>query len=133
MQQVNKVKAMQLKALQWKAQGGRIGFVPTMGFLHEGHISLVQEARKKVGSKGLVVLSIYVNPTQFAPHEDLAKYPRNLPRDKSLCRKAGVDVLFFPADTEMYPRTAGLEFSTYVEEKTLSGPMEGISRPTHFR
>ena len=74
-----------------------------MGYLHAGHLSLVREARKRVGKNGKVVVSIYVNPTQFAPTEDLAKYPRDLKRDLKLCREAGVDVVFTPSDAEMYP------------------------------
>ena len=87
----------------WKRRGVRVGFVPTMGYLHAGHLSLVREARKRVGKNGKVVVSIYVNPTQFAPTEDLAKYPRDLKRDLKLCRDAGVDVVFTPSDAEMYP------------------------------
>jgi pantoate--beta-alanine ligase len=92
-------------------------------------MSLVERARRAVGAGGRVVVSIYVNPTQFAPGEDLAKYPRNLPGDKRLCVEAGVDLLFVPTDSEMYPGG----FSTYVVEETLSAPMEGASRPAHFR
>lgn len=120
---------------QWarKAQqaGRRIGFVPTMGYLHAGHISLVEEARKRVGAEGVVVVSIYVNPTQFAPTEDLAKYPRDFPRDSALCRASGVDVIFCPAD--LYPGKAAGGYSTYVVEEHLSQGMEGASRPSHFR
>src|ERR1039457_4636242 len=100
---VSKAAAMQKSALQWKRRGNRIGFVPTMGCLHAGHLSLVREARKRVGESGRVVVSIYVNPTQFAPTEDLAKYPRDLKRDLKLCRDAGVDVVLTPNDAEMYP------------------------------
>jgi pantoate--beta-alanine ligase len=107
--------------------------VPTMGYLHDGHLSLVQCARRLVGRQGVVVASIYVNPTQFAPTEDLSAYPRDLERDKTLCRKAGVDVLFFPSDAEMYPGRATGGYSTYVVEERLSQGMEGASRPTHFR
>ena len=142
---VTSVAAMQRLALQWKRRGTSIGFVPTLGYLHQGHISLVKKARRSVGKRGVVVASIYVNPTQFAPTEDLANYPRDLPRDKELCRDAGVDVLFVPSDKQMYPawdkaaedpargdaRPTG--FSTYVIEESLSRGMEGESRPTHFR
>jgi len=142
---VTSVAAMQRLALQWKRRGTSIGFVPTLGYLHQGHISLVKKARQSVGKRGVVVASIYVNPTQFAPTEDLANYPRDLPRDKELCRDAGVDVLFVPSDKQMYPawdkaaedpargdaRPTG--FSTYVIEESLSRGMEGESRPTHFR
>jgi pantoate--beta-alanine ligase len=124
---------MQRLALEWKRKGVSIGFVPTMGYLHEGHISLMHRARSLVGAKGRIVVSIYVNPTQFAPHEDLAKYPRDLDRDKQLCRDAGVDFLFVPTDTEMYPGKSAGDYSTYVVEEKLSQVMEGGSRPKHFR
>jgi pantoate--beta-alanine ligase len=101
---VFKAADMQKCALQWKRRGIRVGFVPTMGYLHAGHLSLVKRARQAVGKNGVVVVSIYVNPTQFAPTEDLAKYPRDLKRDLKLCREAGVDVEFTPSDAEMYPR-----------------------------
>src|SRR5947207_7598542 len=130
---VTSVAAMQRLALRFKRRGTPIGLVPTMGYLHEGHISLVRKARKQVGTHGVVVVSIYVNPTQFAPSEDLGNYPRDLPRDKRLCRDAGVDVLFVPDDDQMYPANAAAKFSTYVVEESLSRGMEGASRPTHFR
>ena len=104
-----------------------------MGYLHAGHLDLVARARRSVGPRGRVVVSIYVNPTQFAPHEDLARCPRDLPRDTRLCRDAGVDVLFVPKDRAMYPTDRATGFSTYVVEETLSQGMEGASRPTHFR
>lgn len=124
---------MQRRALQWRRAGLRIGFVPTMGCLHDGHLSLVRRARKAVGPAGKVVVSIYVNPAQFAPTEDLANYPRDLARDQQLCRSAGVDVIFLPGDAEMYPGKATGDYSTYVVEEQLSRGMEGASRPTHFR
>ncbi|PYK98733.1 MAG: pantoate--beta-alanine ligase [Verrucomicrobia bacterium] len=134
---VTSVSAMQRLALQWKRRGTPIGFVPTMGYLHEGHLSLVRKARQHVGKRGVVVVSIYVNPAQFAPTEDLANYPRDLPRDKKLCRDAGVDVLFVPGDKQMYSGTGvspvSLHPSTYVVEENLSRGMEGESRPAHFR
>ncbi|HEY1172985.1 MAG TPA: pantoate--beta-alanine ligase [Verrucomicrobiae bacterium] len=133
MRTIKSVAAMQRLALEWKHSGIQIGFVPTMGYLHAGHISLVTEARKRVGPKSKVVLSIYVNPTQFGPKEDFSKYPRDLKRDTQLCRAGGVDVIFAPADTDMYPRPEGYEYSTYVYEETLAKQMEGASRPTHFR
>jgi pantoate--beta-alanine ligase len=129
MRMVTSIAAMQSLAKSFKAGKIQIGFVPTMGYLHEGHLSLVKRARQLVGKKGQIVVSIYVNPTQFAPTEDLAKYPRDLARDKKLCRDAGVDVLFVPANDDMYPS----DFSTYVVEEKLSRSMEGASRPTHFR
>lgn len=130
---VSTAAAMQRLALRWRRTGKRVGLVPTMGYLHDGHLSLVHRARRLVGKPGLVVASIYVNPTQFAPTEDLSAYPRDLDRDKALCRKAGVDVLFLPSDAEMYPSRDTGGYSTYVVEEQLSQGMEGGSRPTHFR
>jgi pantoate--beta-alanine ligase len=124
---------MQRLAISWRRRGVRIGFVPTMGYLHAGHASLVQRARQLVGKKGLVIVSIYVNPTQFAPTEDLSRYPRDFQRDRRLCREAGADVIFLPNDREMYPGKAAGQYSTYVVEESLSRFMEGESRPTHFR
>ncbi len=129
MQIVSSITAMQRLARKWRRANTRIGFVPTMGFLHAGHLSLVREARKRVGKRGVVVVSIYVNPAQFAPTEDLAKYPRDLKRDLKLLRELGTDVVFTPGDAEMYPGGSG----TYVVEERLSRTMEGASRPTHFR
>jgi pantoate--beta-alanine ligase len=100
-----------------------------MGYLHAGHISLVKQARERIGADGKVIVSIYVNPTQFSPSEDLAKYPRDLARDQELCAAAGVDALFVPTDAEMYPQG----YSTYVVEEQLAHKMEGITRPHHFR
>ncbi|HEY1787335.1 MAG TPA: pantoate--beta-alanine ligase [Verrucomicrobiae bacterium] len=135
MQTVSSIVSMQRLAKKWRRGGASIGLVPTMGYLHAGHLSLVSEARRRAGKGGRVVVSIYVNPTQFAPTEDLSKYPRDLKRDLSLLRKAGVDVVFTPDDREMYPdrRDVPEGFSTYVVEEKLSRSMEGASRPTHFR
>jgi len=130
---VTSVAGMQRLARAWQRQGKRIGLVPTMGYLHEGHISLMHRARRAVGKSGRVVVSIYVNPTQFGPKEDLAKYPRDLARDTHLCRAAGVDAMLVPDDAEMYPPGETDGFSTWVTEERLSGEMEGRSRPTHFR
>ncbi len=124
---------MQPLARRWQRGGARIGFVPTMGYLHDGHMSLVREARRRVGRAGKVVVSIYVNPTQFGPTEDLSRYPRDLKRDLQLCRAAGVDVVFTPNDAEMYPGKSEGRYSTYVVEERLSQVMEGASRPAHFR
>jgi len=148
---VRSLTAMQRRARHWQRAGRRIGFVPTMGYLHAGHLSLVREARKHAGRNGIVVLSVYVNPTQFGPKEDFSKYPRDLKHDLKLCRAAGVDVVFTPGDREMYPRwgeslsspdrkespgsteSRPAGFSTCVVEEKLSQTMEGASRPTHFR
>ena len=141
MQIISRAAAMQKLALQWKRAGVKIGFVPTMGYLHDGHLSLVRTARKRVGKNGKVVVSIYVNPTQFAPTEDLSKYPRGLKRDLKLCRAEKVDLVFTPTDVEMYPGRQNPQsaicnpqsFSTYVIEENLGRVMEGAARPTHFR
>jgi pantoate--beta-alanine ligase len=103
-----------------------IGFVPTMGYLHEGHLSLVKAARKKAD---VVFVSIYVNPLQFSPNEDLSKYPRDFKRDEALCRKAGVDYIFYPDDKQMYPE----KYSTYVTVETITNRLEGRIRPEHFK
>jgi pantoate--beta-alanine ligase len=129
MKVVQTVSAMKRQARVWQGLQVPIALVPTMGFLHEGHLSLVARARQEIGREGRIAVSIYVNPAQFAPHEDLAAYPRSFSRDKKLCAQAGVDVLFAPTDREMYPEG----FSTYVAEERLSQSMEGAARPTHFR
>jgi len=105
---------------------GTVGFVPTMGFLHAGHISLVQSARAECEG---VVVSIFVNPTQFGPTEDLAKYPRDLPRDLALLESAGAELVWTPTPESMYP--AG--FQTWVEVERLTRGLEGEVRPGHFR
>jgi pantoate--beta-alanine ligase len=104
-----------------------------MGYLHAGHLSLVKRARRWVGGGGKVVVSIYVNPTQFGPTEDFSRYPRDLSGDSQLCRKEGVDVVFAPPDAQMYSREAGAGFSTFLVEQDLARGMESVSRPTHFR
>jgi pantoate--beta-alanine ligase len=130
---VSSVDGMQRMAAHWKRKGVRIGFVPTMGYLHAGHLSLVKRARRLVRKEGKIVVSIYVNPTQFGPKEDFSKYPRDLERDARLCRTEGVDIVFCPTDEEMYPGKQNGGYSTFVVEEQLSRPMEGASRPTHFR
>lgn len=109
-----------------KREGKRIGFVPTMGALHEGHMSLVEEAKKR---SGLVIVSIFVNPTQFGPGEDLDKYPRTLDSDLEKCRLEGVDVVFAPAADEMYPE----KNLTWVKVDKITEGLCGDSRPGHFR
>jgi pantoate--beta-alanine ligase len=109
----------------WRA-GKRLGFVPTMGALHEGHLSLVRAA---CASCDAVAASIFVNPTQFGPNEDLAKYPRSFDRDRELLAREGVEILFAPAVEEMYPAGA----VTWVTVEDLSGKLDGRSRPGHFR
>ncbi len=108
-----------------RAAGRTVGFVPTMGYLHDGHASLMRQAR---GETGVVVTSIFVNPLQFGPSEDLAAYPRDLERDTALAEAAGVDLLFVPEVAEMYPTPV----LTTVSVAVVSAPLEGASRPTHF-
>lgn len=103
-----------------------IGFVPTMGFLHEGHLSLVRRAKTECAS---VVVSIFVNPTQFGPNEDLEAYPRDLPSDIALLEKTGTDLVWTPTAEIMYPQ----DFQTWVEVEKLTQPLEGAMRPGHFR
>jgi len=133
MRRVRSIKAMQRLAKLWQRKELQVGFVPTMGYLHAGHLSLLQRARQLVGPRGKVVVSIYVNPSQFGPREDFSTYPRSLSRDLKLCRAEGADVVFTPNDQTMYPRNKTEPFSTYVVEEKLSRSMEGVSRPTHFR
>jgi pantoate--beta-alanine ligase len=109
-----------------RAEIGSVGFVPTMGYLHEGHISLVRRARAE---NDRVAASLFVNPTQFGPNEDLARYPRDLARDQWLLADAGCELLFAPAPAEMYP--AG--FETSVDVGGVAAPLEGERRPGHFR
>ena len=103
-----------------------VGFAPTMGYLHAGHISLVEMARRE---NSLVAVSIFVNPTQFGPHEDFARYPRDMERDLSLLRDAGVDWVLVPNVEEMYPEG----YSTYVDVEGITTVLEGAARPGHFR
>ncbi len=109
-----------------RSKGKKIGFVPTMGYLHEGHMSLVRQAKAE---NDIVIVSIYVNPTQFAPTEDLSKYPRDLEKDKRMCEAEGVAMIFFPSDETMYPHG----YNTYVVPELLSLNLCGKSRPIHFR
>jgi pantoate--beta-alanine ligase len=110
----------------WRAEGERIAFVPTMGFLHEGHLSLLRTARE-LGTRS--VISIFVNPTQFAPTEDFASYPRNLRKDLDLCAQTGIDAAFVPTAEQMYPEG----FQTYVEVTRVTQNLCGQSRPIFFR
>lgn len=110
---------------RWANSETSWGLVPTMGYLHDGHLSLVRRARQE---NEFVVVSIYVNPTQFAPGEDLESYPRDLDRDLALLRDSGVDLVFTPANKTMYPEG----FQTKVQVSNITGLLEGRSRPTHF-
>jgi pantoate--beta-alanine ligase len=109
---------------------GRVGFVPTMGALHAGHLSLMRRAREEVGPAGALVVSVFVNPTQFGPGEDLDRYPRTLDADLEACASEGVDVVFTPSVEEMYP--TGLSGAVTVDAGPLGDVLEGASRPGHF-
>ncbi len=120
-----KIKSIQSYLRKVASDGIKIGFVPTMGYLHEGHLSLVDRSLKNCDH---TVVSVYVNPMQFAPNEDLARYPRDLKRDLKLLRERGVDTVFLPNNSEMYPDG----FDTYVSVGSITKIGEGVSRPTHF-
>jgi pantoate--beta-alanine ligase len=120
------VKKAKVEIHKVKSAGKTIGFIPTMGALHRGHLSLVKAAKK---SCDFVVVSIFVNPAQFGPKEDFRKYPRAFNNDKRMLQKEGVDLIFYPSTFEMYTKN----FSTYVEETYLSKLLCGLSRPGHFR
>jgi pantoate--beta-alanine ligase len=120
------INEMRTESRTVRRAGKRLGFVPTMGALHEGHLSLVRAAR---ASCDVVAASIFVNPTQFGPNEDLAKYPRSFDRDRELLEREGVELLFAPSVQEMYPAGA----VTWVTVESLSDKLDGRSRPGHFR
>lgn len=122
MQVVTTIEEVRAARRQW----AEVGFVPTMGFLHAGHLSLVQQAKAE---NGVAIASIFVNPTQFGPNEDFASYPRDTPRDLALLEAAGCDLVWMPSVEEIYP--AG--FSSYVEVEGVTAPLEGARRPGHFR
>src|SRR5207247_863954 len=119
-------EAVRQRVAAARRRGLSVGLVPTMGALHEGHASLIRVARAETG---FVVTSIFVNPAQFGPHEDLARYPRPLEKDLELCGREGVDLAFVPEAAGMYPPG----FRTYVEVHELQDVLEGASRPGHFR
>ena len=126
MRMIKSVKQMALVSGSLRHKGRTIGFVPTMGYLHAGHLSLINKARKE---NDIVVVSIYVNPTQFGPKEDFKKYPRNLNKDAELCRKHAVDIIFAPRDAQMYPQG----YATYVNVERLTQALCGAKRPGHFK
>lgn len=128
MKTIESIGALRTLTRTWRQQGKTVGFVPTMGNLHNGHLTLVDEARRHCD---IVVASIFVNPMQFGENEDLATYPRSLPEDKQHLTEHGVDALFLPSVDEMYPR--GLAQQTFVEVPGLSDVVCGASRPGHFR
>jgi len=119
-------KRIQNHIIALKRSGKKIGFVPTMGYLHKGHLSLIRQARR---DNSVVVLSIFVNPAQFGPSEDYERYPRNLKMDLKLARDERVDIVYYPADREMYPEN----YYTYVNVEVLSDVLCGKFRPGHFK
>ncbi len=123
---IQKPADVQKRSDAMRRSGKSIAFVPTMGFLHEGHLSLMREGRKRCDD---LVVSIFVNPTQFGPGEDLETYPRSLEKDLDLCEKTGVDAVFTPDTTTLY----GEHYQTYVTLKALPHHLCGLSRPVHFR
>ncbi|NDJ26581.1 pantoate--beta-alanine ligase [Campylobacter sp. MIT 12-8780] len=125
MQVITSIKEMKELSKMWQKENLSIGFVPTMGYLHEGHLSLVKAAK----ANDKVVLSIFVNPMQFGVNEDLSTYPRDLQKDTKLCEQNGVDVLFCPSVDEMYPKG----FSTFVDMNSLNDKLCGAKREGHFR
>ncbi len=121
-----KIDEVRNQVKEWKKQGLSVALVPTMGYLHEGHKSLMERARKE---NDKVVVSIFVNPMQFGPNEDLESYPRDLERDSKICEAAGVDLIFHPEVEEMY----GPDFHSFVDMTVLPEKLCGASRPVHFR
>ncbi len=126
MQIVEKISEIRALSRGVRAKGGKVAFVPTMGFLHEGHASLLSEGRRR---GEFLVLSIFVNPTQFDRKEDLEKYPRDLERDFALARRCGVDAVWVPTAEEMYPEG----YETFVQVGDIAAPLCGATRPGHFR
>ena len=123
---LNTIQETRQLVKDWKEQGLSVALVPTMGYLHEGHRSLIDRARKE---NDRVVVSIFVNPMQFGPNEDLDNYPRDLERDAKICEDGGVDLIFHPEVAEMYPEP----FCGFVDMHTLPEKLCGASRPVHFR
>lgn len=128
MLEISDLNEMQRQALDWKRSGRPVVFVPTMGFLHEGHASLMRLARVRLPGARLVV-SIFVNPAQFGPKEDFARYPRDLDRDRAICEENGVDLIFLPAAPAIYPEG----FATWIDPGEIAAIFEGAIRPGHFR
>lgn len=126
METIKTIKDMQLASDRFRKEGKVIGFIPTMGWFHEGHLSLVRIARERAD---IVIVSIYVNPTQFGPDEDFDRYPRDFKRDEKLARKAGADLIFYPDDREIYPSG----YMTWVTVDRITSVLCGDSRPGHFR
>ena len=123
---ISSPQEMQTQALAWEKAGVKVGFVPTMGYLHEGHLSLIDLIREQSDQ---LIVSIFVNPTQFGVGEDLEKYPRDMERDLALCESRKVDLVFAPSIEDIYPPDA----STFVGEEKVSSGLCGQARPTHFK
>lgn len=123
---VETIKEVRDQVKEWRKEGYSVGLVPTMGYLHEGHKSLIDHA---VAENDRVVVSVFVNPMQFGPTEDLESYPRDMERDAALCEQAGASLIFHPDPSEMYQE----DFSSFVDMNTLTGGLCGKSRPIHFR
>ena len=123
---LEKINELRDRVKEWRSGGLKVGFVPTMGYLHEGHESLIKRASEE---NDKVVVSIFVNPIQFGPKEDLSTYPRDLERDSKVCERAGANIIFHPENEEMYFN----DFSTFVDMNGLTSGLCGKSRPTHFR
>jgi pantoate--beta-alanine ligase len=126
MEVIATVKEMQRRSEQLRQEAKTIAFVPTMGYLHEGHLALMRDGKNRGDT---LIISIFVNPTQFGPKEDYEKYPRDMQRDLKLAQKVGVDIVFTPSAHEMYPDN----FQTHVEVERVTQHLCGISRPGHFR
>ncbi|MBE6021932.1 MAG: pantoate--beta-alanine ligase [Cellulosilyticum sp.] len=126
MRVVSTIQEVREQVKAWKKEALSIGFVPTMGYLHEGHGSLITNARQ---NNDKVIVSIFVNPMQFGPTEDLASYPRDLEKDSAFCKSLGVDLIFHPEPEEMYTKN----FCSYVDMDVLTKELCGLSRPLHFR
>jgi pantoate--beta-alanine ligase len=123
---IKRIPDIQMEIRKHREQGRTIGFVPTMGALHQGHLSLAETCRKE---NDVTVVSIFVNPAQFGPNEDFEKYPRDFQKDENILKELGVDLIFYPAKDDIYPPG----YSTYVEVEKIGQVLCGKSRPTHFR
>src|SRR5665213_1788870 len=126
MRVIKTIKKLRQILNEARRKGHKIGFVPTMGYFHEGHLSLMRQARKECD---ICVVSIYVNPKQFGPKEDLSQYPRDIKRDATMIHKENVDILFIPSDNDVYPNG----YLTYIDVEKISDALCGKFRPGHFK
>ncbi len=126
MEVIRTILEIKEKVASWKSKGATVGLVPTMGYLHDGHMSLVHKA---VSDNDYVIVSIFVNPIQFGINEDLDRYPKNMEQDTKLCQEANVDAIFYPSAAEMYPSG----FSSFIDMSQITETLCGASRPGHFR